>query len=252
MACWGTNAHGQIDAPDGHFIDAAVGNGLSCGLRRDGTVECWGLVPPMELLARDGRLIDEIDEADVRFTAISTGSDARSSRLCGLSTQGSLHCAPIGLESREASGPLRAVSVGEGLWCVLHAGGAAQCWHHYGSPHPDTPEGRFDTVSAGDNHACGVRAVGTLKCWGVDYGGLLDSPSGQFTAVSTATNHTCAVRTTGALECWGLDYAGLLDSPGGQFNAVSTAINHSCAIRTEGTIECWGTFRTPPVGVTHH
>ena len=33
---------GETDAPEGRFTAVAAGGGHSCGLRADGTVECWG------------------------------------------------------------------------------------------------------------------------------------------------------------------------------------------------------------------
>jgi len=40
--CWGDNAYGQLDAPSGKFTEVAVGVFYSCGLRDDGTIQCWG------------------------------------------------------------------------------------------------------------------------------------------------------------------------------------------------------------------
>ena len=42
IVCWGSNNHGQTDAPDGFFSAVSAGNYFSCGLRTDGTITCWG------------------------------------------------------------------------------------------------------------------------------------------------------------------------------------------------------------------
>ena len=42
VTCWGSNHHGQLDAPGGRFSGVAVGFYHSCGLRTDRTVACWG------------------------------------------------------------------------------------------------------------------------------------------------------------------------------------------------------------------
>ena len=46
IGCWGNNDAGQSDAPEGEFTNVAAGSYHSCGVRSDGTVECWGCAHP--------------------------------------------------------------------------------------------------------------------------------------------------------------------------------------------------------------
>ena len=39
--------HGQASPPEGRFKAVTAGGELSCGLRSDGTVTCWGNVGPL-------------------------------------------------------------------------------------------------------------------------------------------------------------------------------------------------------------
>ena len=42
VECWGINDHGQSSDPYGQFQSVSAGKEHSCGVRVDGTVDCWG------------------------------------------------------------------------------------------------------------------------------------------------------------------------------------------------------------------
>ena len=42
VECWGDNWAGQASPPSGIFHSLSAGRFHTCGLRKDGTVECWG------------------------------------------------------------------------------------------------------------------------------------------------------------------------------------------------------------------
>ena len=42
VECWGASFEGEADAPGGAFRAVSAGGIHSCGLRTDGTLECWG------------------------------------------------------------------------------------------------------------------------------------------------------------------------------------------------------------------
>ena len=42
VECWGFDLSGQATPPSGEFASVSGGGGHTCGVRRDGSVECWG------------------------------------------------------------------------------------------------------------------------------------------------------------------------------------------------------------------
>ena len=42
ITCWGDNRYGQLNAPEGSFVDVSSGGWASCAIRHDGVLFCWG------------------------------------------------------------------------------------------------------------------------------------------------------------------------------------------------------------------
>ena len=77
IECWGSNDWGQLDAPEGHFILIAADGDSSCGLRFDSTIECWGSNDRGQLGAPEGH-----------FTDIAIGD----SHACAVRVVGTVEC----------------------------------------------------------------------------------------------------------------------------------------------------------------
>ena len=224
--CWGWGGSGQFLAPDGQFSAVAVGVDDSCGLRPDGTIECWG--SRREFRAPDGR-----------FSAVAVGDY----ELCGLRPDGTIECwgaRRLG-QADAPDGRFSAVAVGGSHSCGLRTDGTVVCWGRRQEGQLDAPSGRFAAVAAGYVHSCGLRADGSVVCWG---GNHADPPAGQFDSLVAGRNHSCGLRTDGTAECWGDNRGGQADAPGGRFVSLAAGRHHSCGVRPDGTIDCWG---TPPV-----
>ena len=95
--CWGDNESGQADAPAGQFTAISTGRGHSCGIRTDSTIRCWGHNGFGQASAPAGS-----------FTAISAGS-----------------------------------------WhtCGIRPDSTAQCWGRNSDGRADAPAGKFATGS---------------------------------------------------------------------------------------------------------
>ena len=222
--CWGKNSHGQADAPSGTFTTISAGGTHSCALRTDGTAQCWGNNTRGEATAPAGT-----------FTTISVGQG----HSCGVRTDGTARC--WGSNSRgqadAPSGTFTTISAGFLHSCGVRTDGTAECWGYNFFGEATAPSGTFTTISAGDDHSCALRTDGTAQCWGDNFHGQADAPSGTFTAISADHYKSCALRTDGTAECWGRLYVTV---PAGTFAIISAGSTHSCGVRTDGTAECWG------------
>ena len=75
--CWGSNRHGQLDAPEGWFTSVSAGETHTCAIDVDGRLVCWG----------GGKFVGPA-QPEGRFVQVSAGED----HTCALRTDGRLLC----------------------------------------------------------------------------------------------------------------------------------------------------------------
>jgi Regulator of chromosome condensation (RCC1) repeat len=269
---------GNVDtAPTKLGGATAVSTGLmmSCAVRRDGTVLCWGF--SSGAYSDPGSTLNSPLAIDVYgitgATAVSVGRG-----FCALLADGTVRCRgatdPPGITS------VAALSSGYSHDCALLEVGTIQCWgaNDYGQLGvgtaaesdvlPSTVLGITDAagVSAGYNETCAALADGTVRCWGVNsYGQLGDGTTtdssvpvtvlGLTDAVAACTGdgHSCARLRDGSVQCWGANSFGQLgngtttDSTvpvvvAGITNAttITCGDSHTCVLLNDGSIQCWG------------
>lgn len=145
VRCWGersrlrpTASSEEVDlataiydaAPEGKFVDVAVGSFYACAIAESGSVKCWGDDNHGQLRSPSGSFVS-ID-AD---GSVSCALDDKAMAWCWGGTAG---WRPNGKTGR---GPFESISVGSGHACAVAAGGAVTCW---GKAHagPVTGKGR--------------------------------------------------------------------------------------------------------------
>ena len=152
IACWGANAEwrvtsceadpadgdiplcvaehvhtGQADPPAGRFTAVSAGWRHSCGLRSDGTIECWGR-------NEDG----QADPPAGRFRAVSAGGTIVTARAgghsCGLRIDGTIECWGYNARGQADAPPgeFTAVSAGGHFSCGIRTAGTTECWGGWG------------------------------------------------------------------------------------------------------------------------
>ena len=232
------------------YVSLDSGVSKTCGLRRGGTVDCWGNTP---------------GSPDGRFTAIAVGTSGLGIRPDGSLERWQMSSEHIydtktwtGLAAPQGH---RFVALDSGLYrfCGLLEDGRPVCEEDY--LNLDEHLGPFTRISAGggdafrpgpewdytiqeNGYVCAIRAGGGIDCWGTNNSGQtslapwLDIP--PYRDVTAGFAHTCAIGAGGEVVCWGDDRHGQTRSPPGAFTAVSAGQWHTCGLRPDGEIDCWG------------
>jgi alpha-tubulin suppressor-like RCC1 family protein len=207
------------------FSQVGAGDELTCGLRIDGRLMCWGN-------NGDGQVSGPNGDTST-FSQVSAAEE----HVCALKANGRLACWGDDSDNR-VSGPNAStstftyVSVGEGHTCGLKTTGRIMCWGYDGDDQVSGPNGssdKFTQITADIGSTCGLKTNGRLACWGYDGSGQVSGPNGStdtFTQVSAGgytgidccpdffpVGHTCGLKKSGEIECWGADDSGDVSGP---------------------------------------
>lgn len=212
--CWGDASRGQLgpewggttsssprDVPGVEgAIDVVAGDGHTCALLEDGTVDCWGW-------DRQAQLGQDLDEPRT----------ASPVKIAGLSN-------------------VKALASGARHICALLDGGAITCWGANGRHEAGSDSGGEVVkpgvvvdippaveIAAGEEHTCARTASGDVWCWGNNEDrrvnphysswsslpvklSLNQSMYGSFvaTSIGLGLRHSCATESVfGGTSCWG-------------------------------------------------
>ena len=233
--CWGSNHAasgdyrgqtitgeyvGQSTPPADTFLYIDVDAYVSCGVKIDGNLLCWGAAE------------------------IATSLDTGISR-------------PSDVQPQTPSGAFRKVSAGpDSYLCGIQTDDRLHCWSYY-VPDPP-PSGKFQDVDVGPWHVCGSQTDGRVVCWPTSFGNnkvpnsYSTPPTGTFLQISVGRGYTCGVKTDHHVVCWGnqgelsygdKDFApdyGQATPPADTFRQVDAGSMHTCGVKTDGAVVCWG------------
>lgn len=245
-----------------------TGATVSCGVKSDGSVWCWGRNACGQLGREEPGTHPEPNRVglDLDWSRVSAGDDY----VCGLKTDGSLYCwgcaaGALGVEAAEdtfvptaVGGSIRFehLEAGPDQACAIDDEGAVWCWGDAGSAVPvRVGDGPYVTLAVGKDHACAITVTGRLDCWGAnDRGQLgqsdtsanegLQTVAGTWTRVGAGDGWTCAL-AAGRLSCWGTR-AGNEAMPGptpiGEATWSTLAVGgaFACLIAIDGSLHCFG------------
>ena len=211
IVCWGGLANTWTPPQDETFVDILVGWFQICALREDGTDICWS--------TEDGEVTTE-----------KSGSDSRHPGVRRFLTQS-----------------FTTVSIGDSGVCAIRRGdGYTACLGDDGIAPVPAPEGeRFTAIKdrKGDLRACAFGSSGSPVCWEYRPGGQTPPPDGElFSAYSIGPGSSCALRLEdGSPVCSGLLVEYYASPPEDEtFVAISNGDGFACALREDGSPACWG------------
>ena len=195
VACWGADMPGGFGSPSSTdaFRRLALGpQGITCGLKADGSAQCWHPV------------LGQTASIPGPYRTLSVGG----TQACAVKADSSAEC-----WTDDATTPLlgewQDVQLGLGHACGLQIDGTLSCWGDNEDGQTDNvPSGTFGALSVGYNHACAIKQDGTLACWGSNVSGQTAAPAGRYLQVVAGNTYTCAIRNDGVRMCWGDDTHG--------------------------------------------
>ena len=255
------------------LIDVSGGTHHICGLRADGSPDCWSIARPNIL--PDPEFGEDSPPRGETLKAISSGSF----HVCALRLDGTPVC--WGREEYGATRPpeeerFTAISTGSRHSCGLRENGTAVCWGIWrdADPRNDVPaieitgenrpgqDERFVRISSGSAFACALRYDGTPVCWGDSRMGRTEAPAGEkFIDIDSGSHHSCGLRADGTPVCWGGNRYGQSalrgdeivpgdrdkrdesiapPSLGEKLTMISAGFYYTCGLRADGTPVCWG------------
>ena len=168
----------------GTFVSVSAGERHTCGVKTDGSVDCWGSDSSGEATPPNGS-----------FLSVSAGGH----HTCGLKADGSIDCwgsntnfvGKFRGQAAPPDGTFVSVSAGFRHTCGMNTDGGVECWGSNGLGQSSPPDDAFVFVSAGSQHTCGVKTDGSVACWGYTRDGK--APPGNFLSVSAGGHHTCGL-----------------------------------------------------------
>jgi alpha-tubulin suppressor-like RCC1 family protein len=223
----------------GEWVDVECGVAWTCGLKKDGMVECWGIdyynatPPPNEL-----------------FASISL----RGVLACGITALNEAICWDLdGVYKEMGLWKQVATSTAHEAVLLTMEGKPIESMNSLHEISPWPQQLRFEQLAFGDDDVCGILSDGTLFCWGESLDGII---SGAIKAVAMGGNSFCSISTDNEALCFddSMEAMYQLGSPPiGHYTDVSVGADVACAIQTNGNALCWGSPHsyteayTPPV-----
>jgi hypothetical protein len=254
--CWGPlpDFTGLFDVPAGAFDAVRVADGIGCGRRLNGSIDCWP----------DSVAIDP--ETSASFPTFDFSWILGAS----LAVDGTIEVWPVygEYDFPVPSGTFTEVSAGGTLLCGVRTDGVVICAHRecactdgpfFDECRPsvgnwcDSGESELDgtyvEVASGATGVCARTASGDVSCWtytGFPYS--VATPPGVFTQIDFGRFNACGILTDGSIVCWGGENKwNENDFEPGQYTKLSVGWGRTCALRTDGHITCCGGHVKDPI-----
>lgn len=262
VVAWGNDDDGETRIPPGssNAVAVAAGNGFSCALRADGTVESWGTSSSQQTNVPAGLF---------NVVAVSAGWShtlalKHNGTVVAWGAGSTLGAYPDLGQALVPAGLSDIVAVAGGAThsLALNDQGKVFAWGGRGFGETNVPPEASNVVAiaGGVDYSLALRGDGRVVAWGASAYGAATPPSTISDAVAIAASwyHALAVRRDGTVAAWG---AGTLNSgtfphlgqsmvPTGLRDviAVAAGTTFSLALKRDGTVQAWGAVFSPAAG----
>ena len=245
-----------VTPPAGEFTAVESFGRLSCGLRADGGVECWGYA--CEGVEAEWVGCDGAPTIDGRLESFSIGAK----HVCGLRPGRSDNVVCWGPNQFGETAPpwkeFKKLALGTRHTCGLRPAGGVECWgrNEFGESAP--PNGIRKpiwvgygswvkrTVVAGPGFWAGYGFSGS-SFWKVEKVGKYTPPQGEFSDLALGDGFSCALLSAlppsaeNNIICWGRSELGESNPPPGVYVQLTAGHRHACALQdTRGGDETRG------------
>jgi len=216
-----------------------AGGSVTCALRADAKVDCWGESPKVGDGTFNNRTVPTPTSGNIQFASLAAGT----THVCGIDPSQAIYCWGVNAlvdtsgHVVQASVPTalpsstvwRRVATGRAHTCALATDNTPYCWGDdtFGQlgdgvglvrfvPQPVAGGFHFANIVSGADHACGLTDAGQSYCWGRNQNGQLGDATTTTRVTPTATTGglafvalgagqawTCGLTSTGSAYCWG-------------------------------------------------
>ena len=208
--CWGVSSYGSVTVPDDLGTVKAVSsfNKNACAIKSDDTVVCWGTY--------QNNNANTVPSALGAVKALDTGNV----HTCAIKSDDNLQCwGTIPKGPPDDLGTVKAVSLSGDRTCVIKSDDTVQCWGTYTTGGPPSDLGTVKALAVYDgssSHSCAIKTDDTVVCWDGTSNAQknpIDSTL-EVSAISVGTHHGCAIKESDStIVCWGEPTDGAADGP---------------------------------------
>ena len=243
VTCWGgkkTDGTSELWAVDPAstetFSTLDAGPDLTCGVKTDKSLHCWG-----------NSTYNRLTEPTDNFTAVAVGA----THVCGIKEDKSIACWGQAIFF-DSDGDRNVDDIdGKG---------------NHTSTTPPSGAHQYTAITAGEAHTCAVRIDKKIVCWGYHADGRNKVPGWgsdthgfsnlNFDAIATGGVTNCGIKSSGGgLSCWNDEKPQY--QPDSQtlaltgFTKIGAGPYHMLAIKGDGSLASWGAANPSTVPTLH-
>lgn len=246
----------------GGWMSVAASYRSGCGVKEEGSIECWGTDPAEPPAGTFTSIVMTLDEQSV---------------ACALDTDGEITCfaaengRPELVPTTLPDGPFVQLEAAGFYTCGLRGDGSVSCFDEQGIYEAS---GDVTDLSSDYGYSCLLDGVGAVSCFDRDpsvtwsmLGSMqlptsdipqpVMSPAAPVTAapsgvtlsrIAVGQSHACGIEAsrddTGPVVCWGSG-RGVTQAPQAAFADLEAGTFLTCGIDEVGAVTCWGDIWQP-------